>query len=173
METRKFDVIAHGASTACCTFIPNSTTFKNACVKRLRNGVAAGSVPGQERFSIFERHGRNGSLPGSLAGRDDVDVSRIKAEIRTAVVEQETGALHHHSAAESSIDTVRDADHVAPAIGNGEGRGLFAVGAQVADCSSRGGFAWFVVLDLMTGENRVDPSRIAGRRGAVRWHDPS
>src|SRR2546425_755759 len=32
METRKFEVITHGASAACCTFIPNSTTLRKACV---------------------------------------------------------------------------------------------------------------------------------------------
>src|SRR5262245_30013197 len=142
---------------------PELDDIQKGLGQRLGNGIATGCVPGQEWLSVFQSHGRYGSLPRSLSWRDDVDVIRIQAEVRTAVVEQETGPIHYHPAAESSIDAVRDTDHVTPAVGDREGRGLLTISAEVARGSGPG-LAWFVIVNFMTGEDRLIRTRVTWRR---------
>src|SRR5581483_5046869 len=88
--------------------------------QRLRNRVASRRVPSQKRFAAFQRHCRDRSLASAFAGRDDVDVGGVQAEIRSAIVQQEPGALYGHSAAKSSVHAMRHADDVPPAVGNRE-----------------------------------------------------
>src|SRR5207245_3828665 len=130
-----------------------------------RNRIAAWRVPRQERFAILQRHRRDSALPGTFSRSDYVNVAWIQTEIRAAVVQDEAGAVHYHSAAETSVNAVRNADHIAPTIGDRERRRLFAVGAKVSR-RGRGALSRLAIVNLMAGENGFARPWIAWRRHA-------